>query len=355
MLSKLFWLATWAAAACALCFGALSLSAYLMPDFWFTDNMSFFHRQLIGGGVAAWIVGLTGLLAPHQDARRIKAILVAGFALIACSSVLTVLRTAELTGTPPTQKAGMPLRIVSINLETLYLGTERLTSYLEGLDADLVVMQETAMAWQRHRWENRRGSEPIAGTPPFAKHTYSGRIGDVVVFSRYPITRAADIQPPYRGPQRRFHNREFLDLEIDIAGTPVRFFALHPSSPRTGRNWHNRQAYFAALSSRLADLDRSGNQPVIVLGDWNMSPWSGHFRDFLNEHQLTTAFPGGFPRTTRFFYDYRLRHVLGATVDHIAVSEGVSIKTYDIGPDIGSDHLPLVADIVLPAAANNPE
>lgn len=355
MISKLFWLATWAAVACALCFGALSLSAYLVPDFWITDNMSFFHRQLIGGGFAAWLVGLAGLLAAHQDPRRIKAALLAGFLALGSSAALTAARTAELSQPSPAEQDGLPLRVVSINLETLYLGTERLTDYLKELDADVLVFQETAMAWQQHRWQNRQGALPIAGTSPFPGYSFSGRLGDIVVFSKHPITLAEDIQPDYRKPQRQMHNREFLHVVIEVGGTQVRLYVLHPSSPRGMRRWRNRQTYFAALSERLNALDTADATPVIVLGDWNMSPWSSHFRDFILEHELTTAFPGGFPRTTRFFYDYRLRHFLGATVDHIAVSEGISIRTYNIGPDIGSDHLPLIADLMIARDANNPE
>ena len=90
--------------------------------------------------------------------------------------------------------------------------------------------------------------------------------------------------------------------------------------------------------------------PTLVIGDWNMSPWSGRFAGFLEEHGLHAAFPGGIPGTTRFFHDYRLRRFLGAVVDNVAASNDVFIETVALGPDTGSDHVALIVDLRLPAA-----
>jgi hypothetical protein len=38
----------------------------------------------------------------------------------------------------------------------------------------------------------------------------------------------------------------------------------------------------------------------------------------------------------------------GAPVDHILVSRNIEVKHFEVGPDIGSDHLPLIADLRLP-------
>ena len=89
--------------------------------------------------------------------------------------------------------------------------------------------------------------------------------------------------------------------------------------------------------------------PVIVLGDLNATPWSPVFKKLLGETRLVDArrgfglrptWPSTFPP-------------LWIPIDHCLVSPGIEIRDFRVGPACGSDHHALVVDMALPLAPEN--
>ncbi|ADZ69642.1 endonuclease/exonuclease/phosphatase family protein [Polymorphum gilvum] len=345
----LVWLCGWGAAAVGLGAAGLVFLPFAEPEHWFSDNLSFFLPQLLGIGLAALAVAVLSLAGPHRKRWRLAVATGLLATLLAGAATLTVARTLAVSvDDAEVGDAAKRLRVVSINTATLYLGTPDLLDYLKTVAADVVVLQEATWRWQLRRWEKREGNRRIAGHGPYFEHFAVGPEGDVVVFSRYPIISRRGIDPAVPGVLREVAHREFLDIELDVAGRPVRIVAIHPASPRGARLWEARQAYYRHLSEALRGPAAGTDLPTILIGDWNLSPWSAHFRALLKAGGLKAAFPDTIPQTTRYFADYRLRWLLGAPVDHVAVSPGLGVDRVGIGPDIGSDHLPLLVDIALP-------
>ncbi len=342
------WLGGWIAVLGGVVAAALSLAPYVAPGIWIVDNLSFFPRQFLACAAAALVTALIAARWPHRRPWRFRTAIILLAVLLATGTVMAFGKVASVAGSGGAIAGGKPLRIASINLETLFLGSERLLALLEDTQPDVLVLQETAWPWQIEEWQQRHGVDKIAGNGPYPAHVATGGLGDVVVFSRYPIRSMAAVEPAIPAPHRRVGIREFLDLELDVDGSPLRLIAVHPASPRSAGRWRARQAYFKALDARLGWSVQPGEVPLIIIGDWNLSPWSVHFSRFLGRHALRTAFPDSFPQTTRFFFDYRLSRIFGAVVDHVAASSEIVFGAVAIGPDIGSDHLPLVVDITLP-------
>lgn len=346
--SRLLSLAGWAGMAGGVVVTGLGLSAFVAPDYWFSDNMSFFLRQFLGAGALGLLAALVGLAVSHRWPRGYKTMLVVFAATYLLLAGLTIGRTLHVA-TPAVEADGRDsIRIVSINLEQLYLRDETLTRYLEEIDADILVFQEVGWWWQEKRLAEPGNPQVINLADPIPGHFYNGELGDIVVFARFPITDAKTIMvegTPVRG---RAVPNEFLSLDLSVDGIPLKLFALHPASPRNRPYWNDRQAYFEALAAVSGfEIDQSGG-PAVLIGDWNLSPWSYHFKSFLERRDLVTAFNSSIPQTTRFFFDYRLSWFLGAIVDHVAVTRDLDISGVELGPDIGSDHVPLVVDILMP-------
>jgi endonuclease/exonuclease/phosphatase (EEP) superfamily protein YafD len=107
----------------------------------------------------------------------------------------------------------------------------------------------------------------------------------------------------------------------------------------------NQAAQLAAVRDALA-----GHQgPIIVGGDLNAVPWSAAVRGFTRESRLRSA--GGFmptwPRRT-FVDGVRCALCLPQLqIDHVFVSDQVRVQSVRTGDDVGSDHLPLIAEVEL--------
>jgi endonuclease/exonuclease/phosphatase (EEP) superfamily protein YafD len=85
------------------------------------------------------------------------------------------------------------------------------------------------------------------------------------------------------------------------------------------------------------DADRT-----VLLGDFNCTPWSPVFRDLVTTAGLrSTAMGVGLSPT---WFSRWLP--LGLTVDHILVGTAINAQGHEVGRDVGSDHFPVVADLV---------
>lgn len=340
------WVIGWLGVTGGFVAAGLGLSAFAAADTWFLDNMSFFLRQLMALGCTGLIASLLVLKwTRHNSGLYRAAVSILGAALLTLA-IATISRTMTTTKPLATNVSGAAaLRIVSVNLEGLFLEDETLKAYLEETDADVILFQEVQWYLQLRKWARFGGTPGVTGQAPYPDFHLMGRLGDLAIYSKYPIVNTQSIIVPGTAANKTDSAREILLATIDAGLRSVDFFVVHPASPRTERRWTDRQAYLEELRAQVIDRQSKTERPVLVAGDWNMSPWSGHFPAVLAKLGLQTAFPDGLPQTTRFFFDYRLRWLLGAIVDHIAVPEGVEFLKVKLGPDIGSDHIPLEIDI----------
>ncbi|WP_421979059.1 endonuclease/exonuclease/phosphatase family protein [Roseibium sp.] len=344
----------WCGSLAALVFCALGISAFVAPDFWFTDNMSFFLRQFLAAGLLGCGAAALGLLLPHRFARTYR--LMFGLALVAFSGLAaaTAMRTLENTAeTQEPAESGLSLKIVSINVERMFLGDRRLTRFLERESPDIIVLQEVMWWLQERRWERLELPVGSTGENGFPEFFSVGSAESLVVYSRFPIlqTRSQVVLGDLHEGASVIHDadREILEVALDTANGPLNLVSVHPDSPRNEVRWQNKRRYFAEADRSIRDLRDSDAGPILVIGDWNSAPWSARFQRTLADNNLRTAYPGGWPRTTRFFFDHRLRWILGAPVDQFAVSGGIKVLGVSTGPHVGSDHLPLIIEIELPA------
>jgi endonuclease/exonuclease/phosphatase (EEP) superfamily protein YafD len=122
--------------------------------------------------------------------------------------------------------------------------------------------------------------------------------------------------------------------------TAIAVHALHMLPPVPGRHARERNAHM----EWLADLVRQTDPPVIAIGDLNCTPYSPHFRSLLGQSGLRDARRGFGIKPT---WPAALGP-LGLPIDHCLVSDGIGVTGFTIGPDIGSDHRPIIVDLVIP-------
>lgn len=129
------------------------------------------------------------------------------------------------------------------------------------------------------------------------------------------------------------------ELALD-AKRHVKLTALHPMPPLSPH-------FHAARDRALRDLARRDNaldMPSVLAGDLNATPWS-------------TAFSGldalGWRRATglRPTWPAAGRGLFGIPIDHVLASRHWRVEDALTGPDIGSDHRPVLVRLVLAGGA----
>ena len=155
------------------------------------------------------------------------------------------------------------------------------------------------------------------------------------------------------------HHVEVLDLghpsypailaRLHAGERRLALLAAHPPPPVA-------DALFAARNDQLrelAGLIHGIASPKVLVGDLNTSPWSPYFSRLLRQSGLANARDGFgiLPTWPSFFRPAMI------PIDHCLISPGVGVKHMTTGPDIGSDHLPVIIDLLVeragpPAAVN---
>ena len=123
---------------------------------------------------------------------------------------------------------------------------------------------------------------------------------------------------------------------------PLRLYSVHVVAPVGG----GRESWIDELGE-IADLVRAERQPVLVAGDFNATWGHRAFRRFLDAG-LTDASPArGHPFQMTWPGDWRLLPPL-LRIDHVLTTSGLTVTAIRTGRGEGSDHRPLVADVVRP-------
>lgn len=220
---------------------------------------------------------------------------------------------------------GMRLHVLSLNVLADNADKDRTLAYLEHRDADVVVLLEIDPAWAA-------ALDRLA--PRYPHRLIEARDGNfgIALLSRLPLAEARVIGladgPPVIVAGLRGDAAECL------------LVAAHPPPPLSASWSARRDRQLAAIG----DLAAADQRPVIVAGDLNTTPWSHGFRVVAGGRGLRDTAVG---RGVQATWNARLP-APRLPIDHVLVSPEIGVHSRSVGPDVGSDHLPVEAVLFVP-------
>jgi len=133
--------------------------------------------------------------------------------------------------------------------------------------------------------------------------------------------------------------RKSLLANLQISGQLISLIAVHPSKATGQIYFEERNRQLEAIADYAATL----KNPVILIGDMNVTMWSPYYRDLVKKTQLHNVRAGfGILPTWPTF-----QPLLYIPIDHCLVSPDFQVLKVRRGQAIGSDHFPLIADLIL--------
>lgn len=235
-----------------------------------------------------------------------------------------VLVVPDYWGSPaPVSDTGQ-LRLMSANVLTSNRDYERFLAAVRAADPDVLLVMEIDDRWLQEL-EVLRDDYPHGTSAPRSDNFGIG------LLSKMPVEAQEVIYVGGAGVPSIQARLKVGEGKVDLVGT-------HPLPP-TGKNATLRNQQLAAIAERVAGLDG----PVIVAGDLNVTPWSPFFRRLLSRSGLRDSRPGFGVQATwpsRF-------GAAGIPIDHVLIADGIYVKDRQVGPAFGSDHRPVIVDLVI--------
>jgi endonuclease/exonuclease/phosphatase (EEP) superfamily protein YafD len=303
-----------AAVATVIGAGGLTLGGFLASAAWPFELMCHFRQQ--------YLVTLTMCAIVLLVCRRFR-----WMVLAAVLSALNGWTLWPYFGIPETPMAQWDLTLLSTNVFSGNSTPESVLDYIERIDPDVVVALEVTPDWEERLAVLR---------DEFPHQVVQSRPGNfgIALYSRMPfITRSfAPLS----------EQNSAIVVQVEAAGTPVTIIAAHPYPPGGSRNTRLRNVQLAELARLAAAVDGAS----VLAGDLNVTPFSPAFQRLLTDGDLSDPRRGTGLKPTW----PAGRRMLQIPIDHCLVGNGSSARI-DVGPDVGSDHLPVVARIRLPGAA----
>lgn len=299
-----------AAASALVCMA--TLAGFAGHFWWMLDLAAHFRVQY---ALALMLGALAALVQRHYR----WAAVFAGFVLLNMALLTPrLLPNAQATAS----NDGLVFRVLLANINSKHRDPAAIRRAIADQNPDFILLLEMT-PWMLEQLADLTDRYPYQIARP-----QQDNFG-IALFSRQPFSRT---ETWLFGPaERPSILAEFMSGErrFTLLGT-------HPPPPVSAELSRERNAQLAWLAQR----SRHTRQPLLLLGDLNLSPWSPWFdqlltdsglQDSANGRGIQPTWPTGWP-------------LLWIPIDHALFSEGIQIQRRSVGAGFGSDHYPVLVE-----------
>ncbi len=275
---------------------------------WLFDLFAHFRLQYV---LVCFVIGVFAWWRRHAWT--------AAFAGASCFWNIWLIVSIPGSGFTPVEtiRGEAPLRVLTFNVLTTNLQRKAVVDYVLSTDADIVCLIELTQAW-------RGDLEPLYRKYP--KHADGLSFGNfsVACFTRLPLRTFEILDVPT------------LVVHLEHAGRPLTFIGAHPPRPFGEQNSQERKRHIHELAALLKPM--SGE--VILVCDLNSTPWCEGMRILMTESGL------GFHSIPPVWMPtWSVGRPQMIPIDHVLVKGGLLVQKREVGPDLGSDHRPVLVEI----------
>lgn len=288
-----------------------TLSGFLGKLAWWLDLTSHFRVQY-------FIVFLILSLYYHFLRKKILTVISIVFIVInLCVIIPLFIPPPDLT-----QTSKNSYRVMLINVNTQLGLPQKVLNSIKKSDPDFIIIEEINSWWIKQLFSLKKKY-------PYRMVKERNDNFGIALFSKYSFVKSkivyigvADVPSVYG----KFH----------LNGNPLTIIGTHPVPP-TGRE---NSCYRNDQLTKLPEFIKQFQGPLLLLGDLNISPWSHYFYELLKDSKLLDSSKGRGMQPTWPTYFWPLL----IPIDHCLHNNGITIQGKETGPDINSDHYPLIID-----------
>ncbi|GET43528.1 endonuclease/exonuclease/phosphatase family protein [Microseira wollei] len=217
-----------------------------------------------------------------------------------------------------------PLRVLQSNVFFKNKQYSEVISMVRAENPDIAFFQEVTDSWAKEL-------EALNDILPYSIVPQDTNKFGIVIYSKLPLENSS-IQD-FEGVRRSI----FADVKIQDRVVSV--IVTHLTIPITRSSFDRRNKHLTEIGNSVAKI----KNPVLVVGDFNITMWSPFYQRFIDRTGLRNA-RSGFGILPTWPTNMPL---LSIPIDHCLVSPTIKVLQLRAGRYVGSDHLPLIADLVI--------
>ena len=231
------------------------------------------------------------------------------------------------------------LRILSLNVNTQNQSYSQVLSLVRREKPDVAVFMEINEAWVKQLNSlNDILPNTVANANPY-------NLG-IAVYSKRKLENAS---VEFFGAT----NNPTIVGNLTINGQVVSLIGTHPPPPKPGLLFQTRNKQLDQISQYI----KSRSNTVVMVGDLNITMWSRYYKRFISTTRLKNARQGfgtlpTWPTKTNYPPYSRIPSLvtwlLSIPIDHCLISPDIKVVNIRTGPNVGSDHRPLITDLIIP-------
>lgn len=225
------------------------------------------------------------------------------------------------------QVRGLTFKIVTYNMQGGETRPAALRAFIKREAPDVLVLQEASAPV-------RPLVDSLSDMLPFRVDCIGRRWCHLAILSRH---RLHGERIGTRWDGRSGNGPPIVETRLAVDGRPITVLGTHLVRPFDGRR---QRREFDALGDRL---NERGVGTAIVTGDFNAAPWSQAMRRFEHEIPLRRATRALFSWPQGCLTDRLCAPGPLLPIDHIFASTDIVPIAVRRGPELGSDHYPVVA------------
>ena len=221
---------------------------------------------------------------------------------------------------PASGKTGGLLKVASVNVNLSNRDIEPLAAWLSKEQVDIVAVLEVSTGYS--------SKLQALAEYPFKRIVPDRGPFGIALISRHPLLHSKVIYDA--------DGIAHIEAQVRWQDHVISFVAIHPMPPLSPHYHAVRDSKLRAL----ADAMVASRAPAILAGDFNATPWSSAFSGLAEQglHRVTGLAPS---------WPAKMQGMLGIPIDHVLVTPHWAVAASLIGPDLGSDHLPVLVGLSL--------
>ncbi|MEG4342629.1 endonuclease/exonuclease/phosphatase family protein [Microcoleus sp. A003_D6] len=219
---------------------------------------------------------------------------------------------------------GQELRILHSNVLTSNRRYSDAISLVKREEPDIAVFVEVSTSWAKEL-------SVLSEIFPYSWQQQESEKFGSAIYSKLPLENTS--------VKAFSKQRKSLFADVKFQGKVISLILVHPTVPVKQQSFIDRNQQLAAIGEYAAQV----KNPLVVVGDFNTTMWSPFYKNMVKTGNLRNARSGfGILPTWPTFLP--LAYI---PIDHFLVTKEIGVLKIRTGRNVGSDHLPLITDLVI--------